>query len=200
MNGMVQAFVRNAQVVLTRPATASFDVAEPYANWNVILVTLAIAAVARGALGAISGAYTSAALFAFGRTTAVSYHPIATFFGDAIGTFIGFFVGAGILYLIARAFSGTGNFLNHSHALALIIVPVTIADAVFGLVPILGGLASFALGIYAIYLAVLAIASAHRLPVNRAVWVVLIPVFAGVVLALCAVVVAGAFLFAATRH
>ncbi len=197
---MLQGFVRNAQLVLTKPSIASFDTTQPFANWNVVLIVLGIASVVRGLLGAIAAAYITTAFLGLGTTSDAFYSPVSTFFGTAISTFISFFIGVGILYLIARLFQGTGSFLNYTHALALIIVPVYIADAVLGLIPILGGLVSFVVGIYAIYLAILATASTHRLPMNRAVWVVLIPVIAAVALALCFIVVIGAALVALTHR
>jgi hypothetical protein len=200
MNAMLQAFIRNAQLVLTRPSTASFDAAGPFANWNVILVALAIAAVARGILGAISAAYMHALFFGFGNPAHYVYSPVGTFFGDAIGTFIGFFIGVGILFVIALLFQGRGSFLSYAYALALISIPVTIADAALGLIPILGGLATIALAVYSIYLAILATASVHQMPMNRAIWVVLIPVLVGILLAICAIAVIGTTIFALSRN
>ena len=197
--GTLQDFLRNAQTVVTKPAVASFDAAKSFAGWNTILLTVGIASGIRGVLGAISSRYVNAAVFGFGKKALVAYNPVSIFAYDTIGTFIGFFIGVGILYLIARAFKGTGDFLTYAHALALISVPVTAISAVLGLIPILGGLAAMALGIYAIYLAILATVSTHQLPMDRAVWVVLIPVLVGAVLAFCVIAAASAALIALTH-
>ncbi len=203
IQAQLQFFIRNAQGVITKPSVAAFDAIQQYANWNILLVALGAAALVRGVLVAISSAYTSALFFNSLGTNTVTYGvgtAIGTFITTAIGTFIGFFIGAGILWLIARAFQGTGSFLNYAHALGIVYLPLYVIAAAFGLIPILGGLAALAIAVYAIYLAVLATASTHRLTMGKSVAVVLIPVGVGILLGICVAAVAAAALIALSHR
>lgn len=197
---MVQGFIQNARRVLTQPNVASFDAAIPSANWNSVLLAVGALAVVRGITAAIASYYVSSVLPGLGRFGAYyTPNPIGSFFGGVIITFIGFFIGVGILYLVARMFGGQGPFMVYSHALALAYIPLGIAAAIVGLIPFLGTLAALAAGIYAIYLAIQATASTHRLSQGKSVAVVLIPVAVIFVLALCAATLLAATLIGLTH-
>jgi hypothetical protein len=193
-NGMLQGFIQNARRVVTQPNVASFDAAHPSANWNTVLLAVGALGVVRGITGAITAFYLPTAFLGLNVPVQNAINPVTDIIGGliggVIGAFIGFFVGAGILYLIARAFGGTGQFMTYSHALALAYVPLGIGIAVLGLIPILGGLAALAGGIYAIYLAILATSSTHRLTMGKSVAVVLIPAAVVAVLAVCLIALA----------
>ena len=111
-----------------------------------------------------------------------------------------FFIGAGIQYLLARAFRGQGAFLQQCYAVLLYQVPLGIISYVIGLVPILGGIVAFALAIYGIVLNVFAIMAVHRLSGGRATAVVLIPVAILVLFVLCLFVILVVILAAAFRN
>lgn len=172
-----QDFINRAQAVITKPSIASFDAQAGAANWNTIAIVLAIA-------GAISGVFNGLA----------ARNLFSGLVGGIFGIFIGGAIGVGILYLIARAFGGTGTFLNYAWALTLFEAPLFAATGVLSIVPFLGYIASLALGIYGLYLAILATASVHRLTMGKSVAVVLIPAAIGAVLAICAIVAVGAAL------
>lgn len=172
------------QAVIRQPSVMAFDAQQSAANWTTLLISL----VGLGVVQMITG-----------MLGAVFYHH-----GDGVGgnvsniisVPIGFLIGAGILWLIAKLFGGTGQYLTYAFLLSLFYVPLTAASDVLGLIPFLGGLISLVIGIFSIYLAILATASAHRLNLGRATWVVLIPVLAAIVLAFLVAMVAGLALFA----
>jgi len=110
---------------------------------------------------------------------------------------VSFFILVGIQYLLAKAFQGQGNFLTQSYSTLLYQVPINIASYLVGLIPILGGIAGFALFIYGIVLNVYAIMAVHRLSGGKATGVVLIPIAVLFLLVfLCILAVAAIFVAA----
>jgi hypothetical protein len=101
---------------------------------------------------------------------------------------IGFLIGVGILYLIARLLGGTGDFGNYAYLIATFQAPLTIAEAIVGLVPVLGGCVVGILGIYGLVLTYFATKVAHNLTSGRAIAVILIPIGVVILLALCVAV------------
>ncbi len=190
---MAQGFIRNAQAVLTKPAVATYDAVQQFANWQTTLLAIGALAVLRGITSVIVGAEAAGTVSTITHV-AVSFNPVSDFLGGILSAFIGFFIGVGILWLIAKAFKGQGDFMIYAHALALAFVPLEAAAAVLSIVPFLGTLAGLAVGIYAIYQAILATSSVHRLTMGKSVAVVLIPAAVGAVLALCAIIALSAFL------
>jgi len=97
-----------------------------------------------------------------------------------MGAFV-FFVFAGLTNWVAGLFGGVGNFNQLSFALAAIIVPGMLAGGVlslFAMIPFLGfvfSLASLGLGLYLLYLEVLAIKGVHGLSTGQAVGALLLP-------------------------
>ena len=163
--------------VTTRPGVASFAQELPTANWRDIWLSLIGLAMLSAITGAIAALYTSQTLTlprADGTTTTVHIPAGASWF-TIITVPLAFFVGVAILFVIAKIFGGTGTFLEQSYAMALYYVPIQGVIALLGLLPILGGLAAFVLGIYEIVLSVFAIAASQRLTIGRSVAVVLLP-------------------------
>src|SRR5205807_8708022 len=91
-------------------------------------------------------------------------------------TIIGFFIGTGILYLIAKAFRGQGTFLAQGYANLLFNIPLGIVGGLAALVPILGTIVGLGIGIYGIVLNIFSIMAVHRLSGGKATAVVLLPV------------------------
>ena len=163
--------------VTTRPGVASFAQELPTANGRDIWLSLIGLAILSAITGAIAALYTSQTLTlprADGTTTTVHIPAGASWF-TIITVPLAFFVGVAILFVIAKIFGGTGTFLEQSYAMALYYVPIQGVIALLGLLPILGGLAAFVLGIYEIVLSVFAIAASQRLTIGRSVAVVLLP-------------------------
>jgi site-specific recombinase len=115
-----------------------------------------------------------------------------------IGTFIGFFLGAGILWLAARMLGGTGSdFMTHSYLLSLSYTPTRVLGALLGIIPIIGWLIGLALVIYQLYLAGLAMQASQRMQPGRAQMAAFLPAIIGVVLGgLCCVIAFGAIVAA----
>ena len=72
-----------------------------------------------------------------------------------------------LVHLTARVFGGQGTFLPLLHVFAAISAPATLAIAVIGLLPIVN-LLSIPLGLYALFLQVLAVRTVHQLDWPRA--------------------------------
>lgn len=100
---------------------------------------------------------------------------------------IGFLIGVGILYLIARLLGGTGDFGNYAYLIAIFQAPLTIVEALVSLVPVLGGCVAAILGIYSLVLTYYATKVAHNLTSGKALAVILIPIGVIVLLVLCVV-------------
>jgi hypothetical protein len=199
--------------VTTRPSVASFAEEIPKAAWDITWVQLVIAAVGTTAIALVvallslafvapslpaSSAASSAAMASILAGTTVG----AAFF-RLITVPVGFFIGQGIQYLLAKAFKGEGTFLQQSYSNLLFQVPLSLAAVVlslFSVVPVLGwisGLAGFALFVYGIVLNVFQIQASHRLTGGKAVGVVLIPYAALIVLVLLCSLIFGAVIWAA---
>ena len=187
--------------VTTRPGVASFAQELPTANWRDIWLTLIGLGILSAITGAIAALYTGQTVTfprADGTMTTVHVPAGASWF-TIITVPLAFFVGVAILFVIAKIFGGTGTFLAQSYAMALFYVPIQGVIAILGLVPFLGGLAAFVLGIYEIILAVFAIAASQRLSTGRSVAVVLLPAVI-VFLVLCGLIVALAAIIAAALN
>lgn|SRR5690242_3941758 len=174
------------QAVLTQPGVATFDAQQPPANWQAIWIGITILAVVRAIFGFISDLEFHRA----GQPTP----GVGSVLGTLISTYLGFFIAAGILHVVARLFSGSGSFLTYAYLLSLFYVPLQIIGAVVGIIPVLGGLVGLAAGIYALILAVYATASAHRLSIGTSVAVVLIPAIIAFIVFVILAVVAAALL------
>ncbi len=174
----LQALLQRWQYVLTRPSVPTFDAEQPAANWQTMLISLVILGVVEGVSQFIIGLEQGSAMtITLPNQSPYVFHPnpVGNAFGGLIGAFVGFFVLSGILYVSAKVFNGQGTFLTQSWLLSLFLVPLDIISAVARIVPFVGGLVAFAAFVYGVYLAVLAIASAHRLSTGSATAVVLLP-------------------------
>ena len=100
----------------------------------------------------------------------------AASFASIFITPIFFLIGVGILHLIARMMGGTGEFGKYAYLVAVFQAPLTIVQAVVGLVPILGGCISLVATIYGFVLTYFATKVAHNLTSGKAIVVVIIPI------------------------
>ena len=82
--------------------------------------------------------------------------PISAAFG-----IIGLLITAGISHLVARALGGTGTFPELAYALSAYLAPLGIVTSLLGMVPYLSCL-NAPLGIYGLFLNVLAVKSVYR--------------------------------------
>jgi hypothetical protein len=179
--------------VLTRPSAATFAEERGKAAWNIVWVQLIIYAIAAAVLGYLALLISPNQFSTAGSSTLnpgmIQAISLSAGFGLILLVPIGFFISVGIYYLIAKAFGGQGTFLVQSYTTLLYGVPIGILSSVLRLIPILGALAAFALGIYGIVLQVFAIMAVHRLSGGKATAVVLIPVAVVLVLACVLVII-----------
>ncbi len=92
---------------------------------------------------------------------------------------LGYYIGMGIIHLVAKLFGGQGNFTSLAYLVSLFYVPLGIVSSLLSLIPCLGGLLSLAIGIYSIVLIVRVIKVNYRLTTGKAVWVYFVPLLIG---------------------
>lgn len=177
--GLVQKWIN----VTTKPGVESFNRELPEANWRDVWIGILALAVLNAITTGISSTYL--------HTTP------SGLIGSLIGVPLAFFIGVGILFLIAKLFNGTGTFLDQSYATSLYYVPLQGIAAIAAMVPYLGWIVQAAVGIYGLVLSVFAVASSQRLTTNKAIAVVLIPAAIGLALGICAIALFASILFSA---
>lgn len=206
---MFQAMMNGSIAVLTRPSVATFEEHEQNnLGWATIYV--ALGAVLAAIFGAIAFAIQRPAIEQqlqelqeqLGELGAQSplgpsvMQPSLSGFilNNLLGTLIGFFIFLGVVFLLGRAFGGSGNFGELAYDISLFWAPLMVLRALIGIISIgplsfLVGLASLAIGIYNIYLTFLGIQSGMNLPSNKALAVIGILVGIVLVIVLCVAVV-----------
>lgn len=190
--------------VCTRPSVQSFVEEIGKADWAIVWIQLLVLAVVSAIFGYIGSLIYRSPAFVTGSSSAYTSLFTSLAVGSSVFSIISvpllFFIGAGIQYLLARAFRGEGTFLQQCYAALLYQVPLGIISRVIGLVPILGAIVAFALAIYGIVLNVFAIMGVHRLSGGKAAAVVLIPVGIVILLFICLFVILVVLLAAAYRN
>jgi hypothetical protein len=202
---MFQQMLAASQSILLRPSVATFEEHERNdLGWA--LIYTAIAAVVSAILSAIAFAITGGSQadalrqlqdqlgggqpLPPGATALASGLGLTgTIFLTLIGSIIGFFFWSGIVYLLGRAFGGTGAYGELAYDIALFQAPLNVISALLSIVGIgplacVTGLVSLALGIYGIYLSWLSVQAGMNLPGNKALMVILIPLLV-VILLVC---------------
>lgn len=186
--------------VLTKPGPATFAEEMGKADWGIIWVQL----LGYAAIDAILGILAWMVLVAFEwflvsalipSSSDGGGFPIASFFllpGLVVGVLIfllifiavigGFFFNQGILYLLAKAFGGQGNFSAQVYTTLLFQAPIGLLSGALALIPYLGGMIGSAAGIYGVVLQIFALMPVHRLSGGKATAVVLIPIAAAILL------------------
>jgi hypothetical protein len=165
------------------------------ADWSMVWIQLLIWAligtilgIIRGAIGLAGSSFVSNNTF---NPAAVMALTVSGSTFSFIAVPVSFFIVVGIQYLLAKAFQGEGNFLRQGYTYLLFEVPISIISYLLGFIPILGGIAGFALFIYGVVLNVFSIMAVHRLSGGKATGVVLIPIAVLILLVfLCAFAIA----------
>ncbi len=213
LNATIQSWMN----VLTHPGEAAFaeERSRPQAKLETALIWIVIAAVISGLLGWIRLQFllssTGGMAGMIGQMNLppevaaqmeglVSNGAMGALMGGGglasiIITPIGFLIGAGILYLIARLFGGTGNFGRFAYLLATFQAPIAIISAVVGFVPILGGCLGAALSIYGLVLTYFAIKVEHGLSDGKAIATLLLPLALVILIAFCGAAAVAGLLF-----
>lgn len=185
---MFQEMINGSVAVLTRPSVATFEEYEKNnLGWALIYSLIA------GMINAIIS-WIGSLVFPQQVVDIPSMEPgmataqpnlFALIFISLIGTTISLFIYWGIVYLLGRAFGGTGAFGELAYGFALFSAPLTVLGTLVGIIPFVGVFISFAVAIYNLYLTYLAIQSGMNLPANKALYVVLILLAIVVAIVLC---------------
>ena len=193
--------------VLTKPSAFTFAAEMGKASWDIVWVQLIASAIITGILGYMR-TLIPGALMTYNYPNSESPLSSSTLqaiilSSSSIASIIiiplSFFIGQGIIYLIAKAFGGTGTFLRQGYTYLLISVPLGIISSALGLIPILGGFVAFGLGIDGIVLQIFSLMAVHRLSGGKATAVVLIPIAIVIVLAIVVGIIVALAIVAATH-
>jgi len=191
---------------LTKPNVSTYEAEIPQANWNAVLIGVGIVTVVSLLLGLLRALLFPAVVNPLGNqfgsdanmsaiTNMASGATVGSALFGIIFTPLLFFCGAGILWLTARMFGGTGsNFMTHCYLLSLSYTPTRVIAAVLNFIPVLG-LISFIVILYQFYLAGLALQASQRMQPGRAQMAAWIPLLVGILL-FCLMTVACAGLLA----
>ncbi len=158
---MIQEMINGSVAVLTNPSVQTFERHERD-NLGWALIYAAIASVINGILLLIETTITQQS------------NPIFTILGGVFGTIIGSLVIWGFIYLLGRAFGGTGSFGELAWGISLFSSPLSVAQFIVSSIPLVGWILSLALVIYGIYLNYLAIQSGMNLPSQKALYISII--------------------------
>jgi len=120
--------------------------------------------------------------------------------GGIFGTFIGFYLASGLVYLGARVFGGNGDFGTQTYLQSLLAVPTGIVSGLLSLIPCVGPLLALVVAVYAIILNVRAVKVTHNLTTGKAVAAVLVPGILLAVLVGCLVAIVMAALAPAINN
>jgi hypothetical protein len=162
---------------VTKPNVQTYAAEVPRADQNRLLMSVGLATVISAVLGLLGGI--------------LSHNMVGGFIGSLIFTPLTFFIGQGIVYLLARAMGGTGNFMTQSYVMSTFWAPLLVLRSI----PIVGGFIGIIAVLYSLYLTYLALQPTQRLESNKALMVVGILLAIFVVLAVCGLMVgAAAFL------
>jgi Yip1 domain len=209
---MFQQMLNASRAVLLRPSVSTFEEHERNdLGWATIYV--AISAVVAAILAAISftlnrpyleqrmrdlqNQLNGQPLPPFATTLMGGTSITAAILSGLLGTLIAFFIWLGIIYLLGRAFGGTGSFGELAYDVALFWAPIAVIRGLIGVISIgpiafIGGLIGLAVGLYNIYLSWLSIQSGMNLPGSKALWVILIPILV-LVIGCCGIIALGVF-------
>jgi len=183
---MFQEMINGSVAVLTKPSASTFEEHEKNSlSWALIYAV--IAGVINAVINAITAPLRVGQLRAQFEAAGMSGEQldaalaaqtggglIGGIIGALIGTIIGSLIGWGIVYLLGRAFGGTGAFGELAWGLSLFSSPIAVVSTILAVIPIVGGFAAFALSLYGLYLTYLAIQSGMNLTSQKALFVILV--------------------------
>ncbi|HWS83220.1 MAG TPA: Yip1 family protein [Ktedonobacteraceae bacterium] len=179
--------------VLTKPSADTFAQEMGKASWNIVWAQLIGYTLVSAILSYIISLIMPNPFHTFGATTLNPIMIQLIHWGLTLGltpvVIVGFFIGTGISYLIAKAFRGQGTFLAQGYNELLYIVPLSILTTLVFHIPLLGGLVAFGIFVYEIVLRIFSIMAVHRLSGGKATAVVLISIAVLFLLALLLFVV-----------
>ncbi|MCX6023420.1 MAG: hypothetical protein NTZ05_17160 [Chloroflexi bacterium] len=207
---MFSDLLRVWRQVLFHPSVATFEAAADGANFDRMVIGVALAAVAAGAGNFLNQVVffilratvnldrldpaTAQFLLSLGdwtiRPTELMARGFINFVMIPPAYLLAFFGAAWVSWRLARAAGGTGGFILHAYLLSLSLVPLTLLGSLLGAVPLAGNWAGAALALYSFIPATSAVRAAHGLSGGRAV--LALPIWLTAVLAVAAVYTVGA--------
>jgi hypothetical protein len=171
---MFPLLINGSIAVLTRPSVQTFEQHE-----RDDLLWAMIYAVAGGAITGVVGAVMN-----IGNGVDVALGQLASgLFGTAIGSLIGW----GIVWLLGRAFGGTGTFGQLAWGFSLYSTPLAVISGTLGALPAVGWIIAIPASLYGLYLSWLAVQSGMNLPSDKALIVI------GILAAIALVIGCGIF-------
>lgn len=140
--------------VLSQPSPATMERFERRGGLTQAFTYVALAAVVSAVISA---------LFAL-----MPWHSGLGFFGQFVTNLISipvsFLVFTGAVYLIGKnLFKGTGTYPEVAYTFALFYVPLSIVSTIIGVIPVLGWLVSFLIGLVMIYFGYMAVQSSMNI-------------------------------------
>lgn len=196
MGGMDQAglqtLLQSWIAAVTKPNVGTYESEIPKASWIKVLIGVGLVTIVTLIINLIFAGVASASFNQLrdqlrAQGTDLPFDPGMLAAGGGIGgiifTPLAFFLGAGLLYLLAKMFGGQGNdFMVHSYLLSLSYTPLRIVAALVNIVPIIGGFISIALSLYQLYCAGVSMQASQRLAPGKAQLAAFLPTIVGFIL------------------
>jgi len=131
--------------VLSKPGVATFEQFERRGGTTEAMIYVVVGAIIAALAGLLKGG-------------------VGGLISGLIGPIVGFAVFTGLVYVVGKnLFKGTGTYPEVAYTFALFYVPISVVSAVIGIIPILGALVGFILGLVNIYFGYLAVQSSMNL-------------------------------------
>lgn len=190
MSHLPQSYIN----AVTKPSVGTYEAEIPNANITKTLIGVAIVAIVSFLFNLIFAGASAAALAPLTsqlRQSGSNIDPAALTGGAGIGgallglvfTFVFFFVGAGIQYLVAKMLGGQGqDFGTHAYLDSLSYTPLRVVSTVVAIIPVIGGLVGLVLILYQLYLQSLGLQASQRLPAGKAMMAAFAPAIIALVL------------------
>ncbi len=125
-----------------------------------------------------------------GGPTAAAAIGIATVIISPIMAVIGSLIGIGIVWIFAKLFGGKGTYTSLYYLVSIVAVPFAVLNIV-QYIPAVGPILGLLVGLYALYIYVLAVMSSQELTMGKAILAVVVPIIIVAIIVAILVVIAG---------
>jgi hypothetical protein len=169
--------------VIMHPSSSVFIAEKEKADWDIVWIQLIGNAVIAGLLGLLSmvipfATPSNAPGSGIQSPNVIHALNLSATIGLIVFIPLIFFVGSGILRLLARRFGGDGSFLEQCYTTLLFQVPFGVAISVIRILPFIGGFFFWFGGlialVYGVVLQILATMAVHHLTGDKATSAVII--------------------------
>ena len=164
----IQALPGQYLKVITRPSVSAFVEEKSKANWRIVWVQLIALSIIDAILQYLNLLISPPNVSNVASTSGLSTSTLQTVtvltlvLFTLIFTPVSFFIGVGILHLIAKAFRGKGTFLQLLYVTLLFGVPMVILSYLLTFIPATSNWLPYLPHIYSIILFVFAVIAVHR--------------------------------------